>query len=52
MGRVFKPEYTVTLKDGTTERRKTSWYHVEFTDGRGRTTHRKALLRHGVPLPK
>ncbi len=48
MGRVYKPEYTVTLKDGTTERRKTAWYHVEYTDARGKTRHRKASPTHDL----
>ena len=42
MGRIFRPSYSVKRPDGSTERRRTSWYHVEWTDGRGRTRRKKA----------
>ena len=48
MGRVFKPEYTVTLKDGTVDHRRSDWYHVEFTNALGRTRRRKAAKTRGL----
>jgi hypothetical protein len=46
MGRVFRPEYTLRHPDGTTERRRTAWYHVEYLDATGRTRRRKAAPTH------
>lgn len=42
MGRIYKPQYSMTLASGQRVTRTVKWWHIEYTDASGRTRRRKA----------